>query len=79
MSVPPSFSDSTVYLRETIDFLSNYQWLYNCANTHLLVNDVFANFPREWRPYLHNLNVRELNELPFNYCNVNNYFFKNNI
>ncbi|KAM3955781.1 methyltransferase-like protein 25B [Aphomia sociella] len=40
MSLPNSFNSSEDYFKECLAFFMEYQVLYNCANTDILVNDV---------------------------------------
>lgn len=40
MSLPSSFSTPIDYFKECLTFFDDYQFLYNCPNTDLLVNNV---------------------------------------
>ncbi|KAG5893231.1 hypothetical protein JTB14_013393 [Gonioctena quinquepunctata] len=66
MSLPSSYTSSAEYLKDSLDFLKKYQWLYNYSNTHVLVNKIFANIPADWSECFKKLSNEELNNLPTN-------------
>ncbi|CAH1105495.1 unnamed protein product [Psylliodes chrysocephalus] len=69
MSLPLSYSNTTDYLKDTLTFLNNHQWIYNFPNTHILVKDIFKYFPCDWFDYFKGLSNDELNKFPTNCLN----------
>ncbi|PSN34212.1 hypothetical protein C0J52_13137 [Blattella germanica] len=62
--VPPDYTDYASYFSDTLRFLSDYSWLYNFANTNLLVCKVLDKVPQDWSSALLSLSNEELNRLP---------------
>ncbi|RZC31870.1 presequence protease, mitochondrial [Asbolus verrucosus] len=63
MALPTYYNNVKDYFEDTLNFLKAYHWLYSYPNTHVLVNNVFDQFPAEWPPYLRNLTSEGLNDL----------------
>ncbi|XP_056640923.1 uncharacterized protein LOC130447898 [Diorhabda sublineata] len=66
MSLPPTYTLSTDYFKDALDFLKNHQWVYNYPNTRILIQDIFAHMPPDWLRYFQDLPNSELNKLPLN-------------
>lgn len=80
MSLPNNYANSSEYIKETIEFLRTYQWLYSTPNTHILSKKLLDNFPSEWPNILNELTTEELNNIPIGYINVSAiYHIQSNI
>ncbi|VEN58849.1 unnamed protein product [Callosobruchus maculatus] len=66
MSLPATYVSSIDYISDCLGFLKSYQWLYNYYNTHVLVHNVFENFPLDWIDYFKAITNEELNLFPLN-------------
>ncbi|XP_071447203.1 uncharacterized protein [Hetaerina americana] len=53
------------YLSKATDILYDYQWVYNFRATHLLVNDILTQIPRDWMKALLDLTDDDLTLLTF--------------
>jgi hypothetical protein len=42
------FSNEVDYFRQVVDLLSKYNWIYQSANTHILVDDIPSHIPNDW-------------------------------
>lgn len=51
MSLPPTYSSSTQYLKDVLAFLQVHQWIYNFPNTHILAQDVLKHIPIDWQQH----------------------------
>lgn len=63
MSLPSQYDTSADYFEEVLRFLKDYDWLYNYANTDILINRVFDRFSPEWIEYFRSQNTEDLNKL----------------
>ncbi|CAG9855983.1 unnamed protein product [Phyllotreta striolata] len=66
MSLPRKYTNATDYLRDVLNLLSKYRWIYNYQNTHILVRNTFDRFPGDWVDFFSTLSNEELNRLPIN-------------
>lgn len=40
--------NNTLYFSEVIEFLDQFSWIFDFANTEILVQDVLSKIPKEW-------------------------------
>lgn len=56
--------DSTIYFDEALEFLKEYQWIYNYPNTDILSRNILDEMPKEWLSYFNKLKFSELKSIP---------------
>lgn len=63
MTLPNEFENAYSNINLTMDFLHDYQWLYNFRNTHIFAEGVLEKFPQDWVDFLDTLDLDELKQL----------------
>ncbi|XP_071054409.1 methyltransferase-like protein 25B [Onthophagus taurus] len=71
MAIPQSYTDSKTYMHDCLQFLNDYQWIYNYPNTHILVNKIFEKIPLDWVEYFNKFNTNDFNSLALGIVNEN--------
>ncbi|XP_061399343.1 methyltransferase-like protein 25B [Musca vetustissima] len=64
MSLPVGFKTPEDYFKETLDFLKEYSWIYQEANTCFIKSNILSKMPKEFRNYFQNINNHDLNQFP---------------
>ncbi|XP_063436455.1 probable methyltransferase-like protein 25 [Mytilus trossulus] len=54
-------------LKQMVDFLHEFDWIYNFKLTDFFIDEVWENIPGEWAECLLSLSHEQLNQLPFGY------------
>lgn len=70
MAVPPQYS-SYNYIKDSLELLQNYSWIYNYPNTHILALNVFEKIPAEWVQYLEHCGLDNIKNLGLGKTEVN--------
>ncbi|XP_049844521.1 probable methyltransferase-like protein 25 [Schistocerca gregaria] len=65
--LPENYVTFEAYFRDALAFLKEYDWLYSCPVTEILINDILNKIPSEWCEALLTLSNEELNQLPTGY------------
>lgn len=65
-----SFENEQGYFSEVIDFLSQYNWLYRCANTDIIAEDLLDRIPANWEQYLNLNKISEVQQDISGRCEV---------
>lgn len=70
MSIPHHYASSSEYLRNVLNFLKKYEWIYNYSNTDILIKNVLSNFSPDWRNFIDSLSNEDFNNLPLGMVQV---------
>lgn len=70
MSISPFYSDINLYLKDLLQFLKDFEWIYTTSNTEFIARGTLNKIPPEWIPTVDSLTTEELNEIPFDYIKV---------
>jgi len=62
------FANANEYFNQVVSFLDNYQWIYENANTHILVHQVAERVPIEWTNFLNFNHLQEIKEAIAGHC-----------
>ena len=55
-----SFGDVKSYFSQAIDFLSQHSWLFGCANTDIIAEDLLDRIPLSWAKHLNFNKISEV-------------------
>lgn len=69
-NLPNGFNTVDQYFKAVLEFLGNYEWLYNWPVTETLSSGVLGQMPVDWWQHLHQLSMEELNQLPSGVSNI---------
>lgn len=64
------FADASDYFEQVVDFLSSYQWIYENANTDILLQHVPERVPIEWSSFLNFNHLLEIEQAIGGHCPV---------
>lgn len=70
MSLSHFYSDIDFYLKDVLQFLKDFQWIYTTSNTEFISSGTLNRIPTDWISIVNTLSLKELNEIPFDYINV---------
>ncbi|XP_073811666.1 methyltransferase-like protein 25B [Musca autumnalis] len=64
MSLPDGFKTPDDYFKEAIEFLREYSWIYQEANTCFIKSKILDKMPTEFQKYFQNIDNTQLNQFP---------------
>lgn len=70
MSLSPFYSDIDLYLKDLLQFLKDFEWIYTTSNTEFIICGTLNRIPNDWLATVDSLKTEESNEIPFDYINV---------
>lgn len=70
MSLSYYYSDIDLYLKDVLQFLKEFEWIYTTSNTEFIVHGTLRKIPSDWIPTIESLTLNELNEIPFDCIKV---------
>lgn len=70
MLLSPFYNDIDLYVKDVLQFLKEFEWIYTTSNTEFIIAGTLNQIPSEWLATVDTLSLEELNEIPFDYINV---------
>ncbi|XP_013112547.2 methyltransferase-like protein 25B isoform X1 [Stomoxys calcitrans] len=64
MTLPTGFDSNFDYFKQTVEFLSQYSWIYQEANTCFVKANILEKMPMEFQEYFQNISLEDLNQFP---------------
>ncbi|XP_037951871.1 methyltransferase-like protein 25 [Teleopsis dalmanni] len=63
--LPATYTSPQAYFKSSLEFLSEYSWIYESANTCFIKDGILEIFPKEFVKYFLHINTNDLNIFPF--------------